>query len=328
MKRARHRTEIRPVTNDPGDPAADLRLAYLSCHFSGAIKLDFLLSRGVRPAAIITIDPAMAARHDVAGYHDFAPLARRHRIPLHRLADFRFTHTRDRAFMRARHFDILLISGWQRIVPATVLEELGIGAVGEHGSSEYLPRGRGRSPVNWSLIRNRRRYVVHLFMANPEADAGALIDYEVLTLNCWDDVRTVYAKAALSSGKLFLRNLPALRDGSWRPRAQAPVPATWLPKRGRADDIMDWKAPTLDLFNLVRGITRPYPGAFTRLEGREVSIWRAQPFDYEPDDFTARPGEVLAVFPDGSAAVKTVDGVLLLTEYSAFRRLRAGDRFR
>ena len=44
----------------------------------------------------------------------------------------------------------------KRLIPIDILEQFSVGAFGMHGSSMDLPLGRGRSPLNWSLIEGRK----------------------------------------------------------------------------------------------------------------------------------------------------------------------------
>jgi len=302
-----------------------MKICYLSAHFSGAIKLQYLLERGVNIDAIVNITPEMAARNHVAGYHDFAGFAQSHGCALYRPGEFSLRSDADLAFFRERAFDLALVSGWQRLIPADILASLGIGAVAEHGSSEYLPRGRGRSPMCWSLLEGRKRFVVHLFMADADADSGDIIDYEPFELEPHDTVYTAYAKASLVAGKLFLKNQDQLADGSWRPAQTADIEPSYFPKMGGDDNRIDWNSPTTAIVNKVRATTRPYPGAQAILGGVTLHIWRAQSFSLWLDDFSLRPGHVMSVFPDGAFLVKTIDGNLLVTEHDAPTSVRVGD---
>ena len=306
---------------------SDLRFAYLSNHISGAVKLDFLAARGVLPAALITLSPVDAAKHGVAGYHDFSADAARYAIPLHVASSFTLDDPVDHQFLVECGCDLLLVSGWQRLIPAAVLAQFPLGVVAEHGSAEYLPRGRGRSPVCWSLLAGRPRFIVHLFMADEAADAGAVIDCAAVDVNEFDDVYTVYAKIGMVSGMLFLRHRQALAAGGCRAMPLAPVPPSYYRKRGPADDWIDWAgSSTRQIHDHVRATTRPYPGAKTRAGGDVVVVWRAQPFAHSLlDDSTAVPGQVLARLPDGSLVTKTTDGSLLLRDYSCPRPIVRGE---
>jgi hypothetical protein len=73
-----------------------------------------------------------------------------------------------------------------------------------------------------------------------------------------------------------------------------------------------------DIFNLIRAVTRPFAGAFSYLgdnEQQQLRIWRAIPFDPHLLFPSARPGEIVEVFFDGTFLVRTGDTSLLVQEH-------------
>ena len=303
------------------------RIAFLSAHISGSVKLDYLVRRGCRPAAVVTLDASSATRHGLAGYVDPGEAARRHGIPVRYVTDFAMKGADDQAYFRESAFDLLVISGWQRLVPAEILATFRYGAIAEHGSAEYLPRGRGRSPVGWALATGQRRFVLHLFRAEPNVDGGPILDYCALELNPFDDINSVYCKIGIASGQLLLKHIDAIlsdRAVFYPQRDEAP---SFTRRRTEDDDYIDWRAPTAQIHALIRATTRPYPVAKARLNGRLILIRDAVPFDRFLDFYREAVGEIVAVFPDGSFAVKTVDGSLLVRGYDYDGQVRAGEKF-
>lgn len=91
---------------------------------------------------------------------------------------------------------------------------------------------------------------------------------------------------------------------------------TYYPKRTPADGQLHWGEPMGDIYNLVRAVTHPYPGAFTFHEGSRVDIWSVRPFstDFAQD---VAPGEIISVFHTDEFVVSTPDGTILVTEWEA-----------
>jgi methionyl-tRNA formyltransferase len=92
--------------------------------------------------------------------------------------------------------------------------------------------------------------------------------------------------------------------------------------RRPADGRIDWAWPAKRIYDLVRAVTHPYPGAFTSYGGRRVLLWWAMPIagsgrsgasgTLEIDTNGAPPpGTVLASTPH-ELHVATGDGVLAL----------------
>ena len=95
-------------------------------------------------------------------------------------------------------------------------------------------------------------------------------------------------------------------------------------KRSAADGKIDFHGRTRDIYNLIRGVAAPFPGAFAMCGGEKVTVWEAHPFDEMIDFSGFTPGEVVDVF-DGKPVVRTVDGSLLIDRYESVRRIGAGD---
>ena len=80
----------------------------------------------------------------------------------------------DFAFSK-NNFQIGFVVGWQRLIPENILDTF-IGVFGMHGSAMKLPKGRGRSPMNWSIIEGRKVFYTNLFKYNSGADDGDVLD--------------------------------------------------------------------------------------------------------------------------------------------------------
>lgn len=303
------------------------RIAFLSAHISGSVKLDYLVRRGCRPAAVIALDANAAARHGVAGYVDPGDAAQRHGIPIRYVTDFSMKAADDLAYFTESSFDLLVISGWQRLVPAEILTTFRCGAIAEHGSAEYLPKGRGRSPVGWALATGQRRFVLHLFRAEPNVDGGPILDYCALELNPFDDINSVYCKIGIASGQLLLKHIDAILSDRAVFHPQRDEAPSFTRRRTVDDDFIDWRATTAQIHDLIRATTLPYPVAKARLNGQQMLVRDAVPFDRFLDFYRDAVGEIIAVFPDRSFAVKTVDGSLLVRGYEYEGEVKCGDIF-
>ena len=88
-------------------------------------------------------------------------------------------------------FDLVIPGGWQRLFPSKILSTLSIGSLGLHGSY-LLPKGRGRSPMNWSLIEGKC-IVYYASFVNPGSD-GDIIEIQDFDITEFDDIETMYFK--------------------------------------------------------------------------------------------------------------------------------------
>ena len=298
--------------------------AFINCIESGYELLTHLLNNGTRIDYIISLTPEQAVKFNVSGYKDCTDISKKHNIPIYYPDRFKLKGERDIMFFKTNKFDLLMVFGWQRLVPDSIIKSLKLGALGAHGSSELLPKGRGRSPQNWSLIEGKTKFIIHLFYLDPGADSGDIIDYMEYDLNEWDDIKTSYYKVQICLRKLLEKNLTLILNNTVSLIKQDHSKATYYPKRTPQDGMIDWKSTTKEIYNLIRAVTKPYPGAFTPT--KNVTIWKAQPFDSRISYSNAKQGEIVEVFDTKCFVIKTVDGSLYVTDYETDANLKVGDK--
>ena len=67
------------------------------------------------------------------------------------------------------------------------------------------------------------------------------------------------------------------------------------------------------VYNLMRAVTHPYPGAFTNLAGRKLYIWNGRALA-APAAAPEAPGQIAAALPGEGLLVATGDGHFLITQ--------------
>lgn len=293
-----------------------LDVVYIGCTESG-FDICSRIHRNVVPVSeIVTLTPELGDRYGVAGYYPFAQFAEREGIDTYVPEEYAMGDERDVDHFRTLDADVLLVHGWQRLIPGEILETFTYGAFGLHGSTFGLPKGRGRSPMNWSLIEGLNRFLLSVIHLDEGVDSGAVVATTKYDINAYDDIRTLYYKLTVAGERLFESCLTDLVDDDLTYEEQDGEP-TYYPKRTPEDGAIHWEDPTEVIHGLVRAVTRPYPGAFTRHEDERIYVWEAHPFS---DDFVfdADPGEVVWVFAaTDDFVVKTADGSLLVREWDA-----------
>lgn len=273
---------------------------------------------------VVTISPEVTKRNQIAGYKGLSVLTEKYGIPVHEADSYFLTDEKTKELMRDNEFDIGISMGWQRLMPKSVLDCFKYGVFGFHGNSGYLPFGRGRSPLNWSMILGDTRFNLNLFRYDEKADSPNVFATEMFSITPHDDIRTAQYKNMICSKRLIRKLLTAYENGKVEVRTESKDFDSWYEKRTAADGKIDFHNRTRDIYNLIRGVTAPFPGAFAFCKGEEVRVWAAHPFD-EMIDFSAyAPGEVIDVF-DGKPVVRTVDGSLLIDRYESSLTLEAGD---
>jgi methionyl-tRNA formyltransferase len=303
-------------------------IAFAGCKTTTKETIEQLYKDGYRVDYLITLTPEQGERHQVAGYMDLRAFAADMGIKVIVPSTYSLQAVRDQELILPLNIDCLLVIGWQRLIPDWLLKSLSVGAFGMHGSSEPLPKGRGRSPMNWSLIEGKPRFLTHLFKYDVGVDSGEIVAVQEFDINEFDTAETLHFKNRIAMNRLLKVHLPRLLD---RTATLTPQPTdvepTYYPKRTAEDGIIMWEKPAREIYNLVRAVTHPFPGAFTFAGDAKVLVWRAQPFDNKLRYPEAHPGQVVEVFYNGQFVVRAGDSSLLVLEYEVVptRKIQCGD---
>ncbi len=193
------------------------------------------------------------------------------------------------------------------MLPPEVLTLPRQGALNLHGS--LLPRYRGRAPANWVLVNGETETGISLHYMVAKPDAGELVDQEAVPIDFEETPRSLYAKLEKAAVLVLDRSLPLLLAGTAPHYPLDLSQGSYFGGRKPQDGQLDWAWSARKNFFLVRGVTHPYPGAFTFLNGKKLFVWWGKPLDQDPH---APPGTVLAVTPEGFQ-VAAAEGVFLVT---------------
>ena len=273
---------------------------------------------------VITISSEVTKKNQISGYKGLSVLTEKYGIPVHEADSYFLTDEKTQKFLSENEFEIGISMGWQRLIPASVLDKFKYGIYGFHGNCGYLPFGRGRSPLNWSIILGDTRFNLNMFRYDEKADSPNVFATEMFSITPHDDIRTAQYKNMICSKNLIRKLLKAYEEGNITIRRDSKDFDSWYEKRTAADGKVDFHARTREIYNLIRGVAAPFPGAFAFVGEEKIIIWEAQPFDEIMDFSNYAPGEVMDVF-DGHPIVRTVDGSLLIKKYEADKVLQQGD---
>jgi len=77
--------------------------------------------------------------------------------------------------------------------------------------------------------------------------------------------------------------LPRIANGEIPRRPNDLSRGSYFGGRRPEDGRIDWSRPAVEIYNLVRAVTRPYPGAFAELAGEKLTVWWAIPLRAEAE---------------------------------------------
>jgi methionyl-tRNA formyltransferase len=279
------------------------RILFFGYSEVGYSCLSLLLERGDNVVALVTHEDNP---HEKIWFKTPALAAREKGIPVFTPESVNTPEWRER--LAQLQPDLILSVYYRHMIGTRILGLARLGAWNIHGS--LLPRYRGRAPINWAVLHGEPRIGMTLHRMVKSADAGAVVDQEGVDIGPRDTAEQAFRKVLPCARTVLARQLDALLAGTAREVPQDESQATYFGGRKPEDGRIDWTLTSARIFNLIRAVTDPYPGAFTDVDGARLMVWWAEADTPAARGRRGAPGEILSVSP---LVVATGDGALELT---------------
>jgi methionyl-tRNA formyltransferase len=294
------------------------RCVVFAYHTIGARALEALIARGEDVAAVVTHadDPG-----EGSWFESVADVARIYRIPC--LTPSSPNRPEVVEALRALAPDLLVSVWYRRILGSALLSVPRVAALNLHGS--LLPAYRGRAPLNWVLVNGETRTGVTVHHMTLVPDAGDIVAQRPIDIEPDDTAFILYERMMKEGVELLAETYPDVLAGTAARIPQDDARATTVPRRRPEDGRVEWSWPATRIFNMIRAVGEPYPGAFTGDGPARLQLWAAS---IAAGSAGAAPGTVVEIVPSRGVAVATGEGMLLLTRVQeAGRAAEPADRW-
>ena len=284
-----------------------LRVALVGAVRSTEVALRALAECGHAPVLVFTLPVEKQARH--SDFVDLGPLAAELGVPIVRVDDVNGAEAV--AALREAEPDLLLVIGWSRLCGDEFREVPRLGTLGYHPT--LLPKMRGRAALAWTILLDVKRTGGTLFWMDEGVDSGPIAAQEEFDIPPATNLLGLIDLQLSALARMIPPLFAQLERGATPSQPQDHSEATYLAVRRPADGEIDWSQSAEEIERLVRAVTRPFPGAFSRLGEREVVVWSARVVRYP--QWYASIGQVFTY--EGEAPVVRCGGGtdLALTDY-------------
>ncbi len=216
-------------------------------------------------------------------------IATREGIPVHQPQRLRRPDT-ERIASFAPDVGVVAASG--HILPTHLLEAFPRDVLNVHAS--LLPRHRGASAVASAILAGDAESGATVMRVVREVDAGPVLGRTATPIGPLDTTATLTARIAEVGAALLIDLLPRWVAGEIEAVPQDEARATFAPRLEKADGIIDWSRPALEIGRRVRAF-EPWPLATTTYRGEPFVIHGAWPLEGSATAGPrAVPGTVLA----------------------------------
>ena len=200
--------------------------------------------------------------------------------------------------------DLIVVAAYGLFLPADTLAVPPLGALNIHPS--LLPKHRGPSPVATAILEGDTTTGVTLMQLDEGMDSGQIIVQLETDIEAEETAAELTPRLFEMGARLLADTLPRWRTGEIAPVPQSEAKATITRLLTREDGEIDWTRPADYIARQLRAYD-PWPGSFTRWNGRQLKVHQASSID---SSVGSVPGTVLE-FNQG-VGVATGDGALLL----------------
>lgn len=222
--------------------------------------------------------------------------------------------------------DLIVVGEYHFLLKKEFIDLPRYGAINLHGSP--LPKYRGAHPINWMIINGETEGAVTCHYITEGLDNGNIIGQYSFSILDIETAYEVRPKIEETGRRLLVDVLRRFqREGKVKGASQDESKASYFPPRKPEDGLVDWNQPPKQLYDFVRALTKPYPGAFALLEGEKVFIWRLElPREIVEYDANVKPGTVVEKWLCGFK-VATLNGSVNVIEWDAGdRKIEVNDR--
>ena len=222
--------------------------------------------------------------------------------------------------MKELKADILVMAGYPRIISEELYSSFPKGAINLHASP--LPDYRGGSPLNWAIINGETEWAISFIQIDSDIGTGDILLQHKFEISLTDTIADVTQRVNRLYPKHLMRLLDMIENNRVVRKKQDRSKGSYYGKRYPRDGKIDWNnMACIDVYNMVRALTRPYPGAYTTYLGKKVRIWKTE---FVVPTHYGTPGRIIRKSHLG-AVVMCKDQGILISEMEDLRSMRAGE---
>jgi len=306
-----------------------MRTIVFAYHNIGCVGIEALLRNGFDIVAIFTHKDNP---HENIWFNSVAELSATRGIPV--FAPENINHPLWVKKIKEFQPDVIFSFYYRNIVRKPILDIPSAGCLNLHGS--FLPKYRGRCPINWVLVNGEKETGVTLHYMTPKPDDGDIVCQKKIIITDDDTARSLHEKAAQAASVMLDEVLPRIKDGTANREPQDHSKATYYGGRRPDDGEINWTVTAKQIRNLVRAVTRPYPGAFSYITNKKCIFWMVSEVPHSEEELS--PGTITSTDPlvavCGKGAVRVdfgqaengvyMNGAQLARELNLFEGTRFG----
>lgn len=169
--------------------------------------------------------------------------------------------------------DVIVVVAYGKILPENILSIPKFGCINGHAS--LLPRHRGASPIQWSIVCGDKKTGVTTMLMEKGLDTGDMLLKEEVTIGDDETGEELHDRLSEVTASLMLKTLTAVERGIVTPKKQDDSASTYAPIITREMGHIDFKKSSQEVHNLIRGFYS-WPASYFLLDGKRIKVISAK----------------------------------------------------
>ncbi|MCE1163957.1 MAG: hypothetical protein LWX07_00985 [Bacteroidetes bacterium] len=168
-------------------------------------------------------------------------------------------------------------AGFMEIIKEDVYSLPKYGIINMHCGK--LPEYRGRAPISRAMMDGQDTMYITVHKVDSGVDSGDILVEKPVIIDDEDDVNSLYYKCSFNCANILKEAFEKLDKGgdiytkqdlSKKPKANLSITDE--------ERSIDWNKSVKIIYDKIRALNLPYPGAFTEMKGKRYYMLRAKPF--------------------------------------------------
>ncbi len=192
-------------------------------------------------------------------------------------------------YLASLNADVMITASYGAILKKRVRLLTHFGCYNIHPS--LLPLYRGATPVNFPLFNGDSVTGVTIFLMKAKMDTGPILiqeEYKISDDGCYTVLQNNLSEF---SGKLLIKALKMLEEGSFKLVTQDHEIATYTRKIAKDDLPINWNDDAQNIVNKIKGLAI-LPGAKSKIKGKDIKIVSAR---IGQSSNNSNPGEIVDI---------------------------------
>lgn len=248
------------------------RILYMGTPELSSIILEGLIEHGYNIVGVVAQEDKPVGRKGIIEPVPTKKVANRYNIPVFQPKKIRD----DYSFIKELNVDLIVTCAYGQIIPQEVLDIPSIDSINVHGS--LLPRYRGASPIQQSLINGDEVTGVTIMKMIYKMDAGDMIHQKSFKIEKDDNYTSLCQKMAQCGLDALLESLPSIIDRSAKYVPQNEELVTYCSKITKEQEHLDLSLSAENVLGWIKALSEN-PGGFTYLDNQVFKIYDAEVID-------------------------------------------------